>query len=328
MRYSVNTIDSPITRRLALIAFDSFKLGIWAACQASAGTQGNEEKIQGLLCDDTLKLVSWCSEKRAQMNKPWDITVDLPLNHTMDICTPLVAIFTAPSQAGTPTASGMCWIDSISYRPTWDGGWQGNWHIVKNSQGDTGQNGEVSGWGGSGQWGKNGSGIGIAPGGWSAPPQPAQTWTHLFDFTQTNGKFTAQSWLYSAGETAGTWVSGYGWSSNVVTIAGNTFYRYTHPFQTMPSRTVTGIKFWGSGTHRPGYNAYMYMWADSGLSAAFPGGGIINPGEASAWNETSLLGVTGISFSYGHDDHGATASAYGNVIKSALMGGIGTDPFS
>lgn len=326
-KYEVNQFDVPRTKRLALIAYDSYRLGMWAAVQASAGTQGDEQIIKGLLCDDTLKLVSWCSEKRAQMNKPWDISVDLPLNHTVDICTPLVAIFTAPTQAGGPTASGLCWIDGVSYRPTWDGGWQGNWHIVKNTQGDTGQNGEVSGWGGSGQWGKNGTGAGIAPSGWGNPSQSSATWLHLFNFFSNTGKFSA---LPAGNHTllsgyGGSWITGYGWSGidNLETTY-NTWGPAIDIAQTQSQRVVTGIECWVSASTASFSMAFTtYTTGESGIGNVVIGAGTSHPTFSGIWSS-----ITGVGLLFIHNSNINGTGLAELRLYSARMGGIGTDPFA
>lgn len=333
-KYEVSQFDVPRTKRLALIAYDSYRLGMWAAVQASAGTQGDEQIIKGLLCDDTLKLVSWCSEKRAQMNKPWDISVDLPLNHTIDICTPLIAVFTAPTQAGGPTASGLCWIDGVSYRPTWDGGWQGNWHIVKNTQGDTGQNGEVSGWGGSGQWGMMGTGLGIAPSGWNNPPQGGTGWLHTFNFQSSNNNWVLWNYatwpetgakLWSANE-PGEWVSGKGWSSlNVSGIPpySNALYNAVYIAKSAAPRTITGVDIYYSSLTAP--TSYLLFGISNGTFILDLSGFSVGVSSVK-WSGTATSDkfvIETVNQAYGGTAYWGT----GYVIVSASIGGMGSDPF-
>jgi len=328
--YNITKFEVPVVRRLALVAFDSYRLGMWAACQASAGTPGREEKIPGLLCDDTLKLVSWCSEKRAQMNKPWDITVDLPLNHTVDICTPLVAIMTAPSNSNAPTASALCWVDNVGYRPSMDGAWNGNWHLVKNSQGDTGQNGEVSGWGGSGQWGQKGTGVGIAPSGWNtAIPQGDLTWVHNFNFTETSGGWITGNYYNWYGLTTekfatdpvGTWVTGYGWSSNIATAVTGEFSGITtlelDIARFFSERSITAFRLWWSAPAGPPTNAEFSIRNESAFL-------ITQPAAEEGTQSSYLIS----SFSASRLCMVSTfAGNTGVVYKSAQMAGLGTDPF-
>ena len=325
-QYNITQFEVPIVRRLALIAFDSYRLGMWAACQASAGTPGREEKIPGLLCDDTLKLVSWCSEKRAQINKPWDITVDLPLNHTVDICTPLVAILTAPSQSGAPTASGLCWVDSLSYRPSVDGAWHGQWHLVKNSQGDTGQNGEVSGWGGSGQWGQNGSGAGIAPIGWDPPESYPQTWVHTFDFINSGGGgFSAASAgthsMVSA--VGGEHITAYGWASlNAWSQVWSVWKPRLDVARTFSYRVVTGIDIWYSA-FQADLIGVSILSNETVLGAVYPPTTSTSFSISGTWS--SLSGINFYMDATTNDYAGTGTSQF--VLRSARMGGYGTDPF-
>jgi len=329
MRYNITQLEVPVVRRLALVAFDSYRLGMWAACQASAGTPGREEKIQGLLCDDTLKLVSWCSEKRAQMNKPWSITVDLPLNHTVDICTPLVAIMTAPSLAGAPTASGLCWVDNVSYRPSMDGAWNGQWGLVKNSQSDTGQNDEVSGWGGSGQWGVDGTGGGIAPSGWlTAIPQDSTTWLHMFNFNENNGAFSALTANYSdsAPSTPGQWVSGFGWSSlETWASSDGRIQPLIAIWRRFPSRVVTGFELWGSSSGI----AFFQSIGIHSTSAAAPSSfivAVVGSGEHSVATAGVWSACTGLHLTHYINNLGATGDC-ASKLSSARLGGYGADPF-
>ncbi len=146
--YSIKLQLSQRTRKLTLEGVDNSKLGIWASNDAFTGF-GDKKTIRGLICDSPLTLAHWAGAKRAQMNRLWQVQVDTFLNHTVDLLSFVDVNFTAVSQ-GSPaaTASGLTWVESITYRPNiFDGGWFGTWALNKQTIGDV--NG-VTAFGGSG----------------------------------------------------------------------------------------------------------------------------------------------------------------------------------
>ncbi len=135
--YNVKFQLSQRTRKLTLEAVDNSKLGIWASNDAFTGF-GDKKTIRGLIADSPLTLAHWAGAKRAQMNRLWQVRVDTYLNHTVDLLAFVDVNFTAVSQASPAvTASGLTWVESITYRPNiFDGGWFGTWTLNKQTIGD------------------------------------------------------------------------------------------------------------------------------------------------------------------------------------------------
>jgi hypothetical protein len=332
--YEIQRHHTPNVKKLSLIAYDSSKLGLWAVSQASAGSPGSESAIKGLLCDDVLQLVAWAKEKRAQMNKPWHIRADIPLNHVVDICSPVDVDFTNPLLAGGLTAAGLAWVESISYRPTTDGKWRGQWVLAKNTQSDTGLSGEITGWGGTGQWGSRSGITGIDlenTGGWTAPSQGSSTWYHLFNFINSGyGGWSAQTDInYHTSGYAGSYQSGYGWSAmRVWSTDDNRWDWWIDIYQPISPRTITGMRFWISAGGGDSLGFIVHSEQDmvdtSGIN--FVQTSPLTPGVSIQSAATSYENVSGLTI--GFACYEPPSAVDGPRIYSAAFGGYGADPFS
>ena len=137
------------TRKLVLAAIDHSLLGIWGASEQNTD-DGDIKKDGTLICDNSVTLAQWAVQKHAQLNRPWDVSVSLPLNHVVDINNFVDVVFTSNTQISALTASGQAYIDQISYRPSIENGsWAGNWHMLARTEGYTAG---YSSWGGTGQY--------------------------------------------------------------------------------------------------------------------------------------------------------------------------------
>lgn len=152
MDYEIDQAPYQVNK-LTLVAVDNSKLGIFAISENPTAI-GEEQRIQTLICDNAARLASWAVQKRAQMNRAWQINVTVPLNHTVSLCNFVDVNFTAPGQANAPTASGRTWVRTVTYRPNMmDGGWVGQWGLVHQTEGQgEAETGAIYVYGGTGAY--------------------------------------------------------------------------------------------------------------------------------------------------------------------------------
>lgn len=313
-------------RKLVLAAFDKSKLGIYAVSENQTAI-GDEHTIRGLLCDQGATLASWAVQKRAQMNRRWTIEANHPLNHVLDLNNFVDAVFTAPAGAGGLTASGQAYAANIAYRPdVLNGGWAGRVLYLQRTEGQgEAETGTVSSWGGTGSnwtgrppW--TGTGIvGSGTGGWiTSSGQPTSTFIHLFNFTQS-----PQGWI-SAGDvtfcdTFGIWEAGNGWKPQGANFA---YYTTITPASQFAARTATGIRLYATVDYTENYLEI----ATNGRCAT--AGAVLTANEDVAIGGHTVI-WTGEAYISGLALYiRITPPSEGNAwIRSAVVAGLGTDPF-
>ena len=319
-------------RKLTLNAFDKSRKGIFAISE-NPTAMGSVERIGGLLCDDAATLASWAVEKRAQANRQYRMSVGMFLNHTVDLVDFADVLFTAPSQASAPTASGRTWISNVTYRPNlFDGGWVGRWTLLQQTEAIAGsETGEVSAWGGTGVFFSGSPGysgtawFGSGTGGWTAVGSGQTAWCKLFDFKNTsNYGWVALTTAYQQG-TPGAYTTDTGWVSDncVVTAASTTAHRVDITKGT-PLSTVTGAILY--------YSAPSTGSEDNSLAFIVQSGNAYESlGDASFGVEAGNLAWEGTAsgvFSY-RLRLVARPSVPGDPpwFASATLAGLGVNPF-
>ena len=291
--YAIKNYPSQRVKKLQLEGFTNAKLGIWAISQMATGIGGIKE-IRGLICDQASTLASWAAQKRAQMNRPWEIRADLWLNHVVDLANFVDVNFTAPSQTNAPTASGQTWVHSLTYRPNvFEGGWRGSWRLLKRTEGD--EDG-VSGWGGTGMFfpttasaPTSNPGYGSGTGGWDV------------------GSSELESALVATWQSTMAQREAEVWSTGYQQLISGALYHLI----------ISGVATADSGAGSPGIDA-QYRWPQGGGAPAR-----VNYGQMTG---SMLYSVTGAAT--------ATATAqhmYGYPITATANGGIvatriGVDP--
>lgn len=250
MDYTLPTLPTQRVKKLVLEAYDVTQLGLWAQSEITGGI-GDIKTIRGLLCDDPLRLASWAALKRAQMNREWELNVNLPLNHVMDLVNFADVNFTSPGQANGLTASGQTWVHSMAYRPDSKGEWQGGWRLLKNTSGDIDGS---SGWSGGGGI----AGIPKKPytgsvlisgdgGGWAEKDGGVTSFCHLFEFSGgTDGGWSDLTrFITNPGGPRSIYASNEGWRSTAIGgAASTTTAERLYPERYFASRIITGMKLW------------------------------------------------------------------------------------
>lgn len=321
-------------QKLTLEAYGRDKRGIYAY-SLNPTAFGDRAELKGLLCDEGATLASWAVQKRAQMNRQWQIAVSTPLNRSMDLVNFADVNFTAPNQSNGKTASGRTWLQSLTYRPNiMDGSWVGRWTLMQQTEGvGEAETGAISAWGGTGLY------AGLLDnyaGAWDEgdPDEGGPDgWCLLFDFKNA-GELGFSAYAPSGQThqgTGGVYVAAAGWfsealdpdppSTNSAQICGiRTFFA---------PRILTGIEVWGSATGNGGgglkalnlgifYSAEIFGANDNAFGN--------NPtGYASLTGETTT--ASGVYFNIFLDQTGDRADQSSGVIESAKIGGQGTNPF-
>lgn len=157
----------------------------------------------------------------------------------------------------------------------------------------------------------------------------AATWTHTFDFTQTDGLFT--TYTVAAG-TAGVYSPGVGWINGDFQSPLNSFYRGAIIYRTFSSRTLTHIKMYydlsGKATNQPDNNNELVIFQSGTatfLAKTFAQMSNGN-GQTAEWNGSQA--VNRIDLELWSSFYGAPATYAGSTrIYKLEVSGIGTDPF-
>jgi hypothetical protein len=340
MSYTINPTPGDV-RKLTLEAIDASQLGIWAVSENASAVTGSNEKLPGrVICDSPVTLASWAVQKRAQMNRPWTLEVEQPLNHVMDLCNFADCIFTAPSQSGAPTASAQHWVSNITYRPDLRRGtWEGRTVYLPRTDGlGEAETGAVSGWGGSGQnwtgglWYTGSALMGSGSGGWTTPPQGPNAWCFLFDFVNSGsgGFFATAPGELPPGtpvDNLGAYAAGYGWSSvRVVNLATPTQTGAgVYIVREFPSRVITQIQSWFTeNTPTAGANKDMRIVDQNDAVLAASTDDNLLGDSSLRWTGT----ITAQSFKlYQFTDRTPEPGDETNRIASARVYGKGVNPF-
>jgi hypothetical protein len=296
-------------QRLTLEAYDSSRMGIFAISE-NATAPGNEQTIGGLLCDQATRLAGWAVQKRAQLNRAWSVQVDLPLNHTVDICNFVDVNFTAVSQVGAPTASGRTWVSQVSYRPDiYRGTWQGGWTLNKVTEGDgEAETGAASGWGGSGQYySGNARYTGSARGDWATGGSTA-LWCQSFDFEQPQSGWLVEDY-YAPVEAMGSYVAAVGFQdtnidvdtgSGVVYLDQLGIYFDFGQSVSLTNVTISAKFLTGAGNYGISFRTGKFYSADDNRFALFQG---IGSGTAAyEWSGVQTAQILSIDCASDLDD--------------------------
>jgi len=328
--YRVQYFDYQV-KKLTLAAFDKSKKGIYAISE-NLTAPGAKKEIRGLICDQAERLAEWAVQKRAQMNRPWDIEVSRWLDHTVDLVNLVDVNFTSPTLSNGLTASGQTWVESITYRPDiFQGGWDGRWRLVKRTHGDgEAETGGVSSWGGTGRYSTgnprySGSGyFGSGSGGWTASGGSGETWCYLFDFVagtqgwvpRTNLETQGNSIFSAFGGNRARWAAG--WQSVSATAAGGNSGDVLEIFRSFSQSVLTGVKLWGSAQATMAFATYLHF----GSSVEIIGGTIGNV-FVKTWEGSRT--ATAARFATVED--WTDPFRRSAVFISAMFAGLGINPF-
>jgi len=329
-------------QELTLAAFDRTHLGLYAI-STNPTALGDKLNIRGLLCDDPARLASWAVQKRAQMNRAWELTVTLPLNHTMDLVNFADVNFTAPNQVSGKTASGRTWLGGLTYRPDpYRGGWVGSWDLRKQTEGDgEAETGALSGWAGGGiTGGIYGDYSGSAYwSGWTGIPSGGpDTWTQTLDFVNDGasgggvpGWNAIPNWSRSGAWPAfGSYVGGQGWQSELSYDVGTlaTGRSETVGAEFAP-RTITGVSMTFETIFTANLHNINFWYRSAVVNSSYGQSGINyiiteqKPLTASAWTFTWAGSVDA---NWVGIDYLGTIGNTGE-LQSVTIGGLGTNPF-
>lgn len=331
MNYEITTYPYQV-RKLTLEALDPAKMGLFAISENTAQMAGDilEAPDGRLICNNALALATWAVQTRAQLNRAWDVSVTVPLNHIPDLCNFVDVNFNSPSQSNGVTASGRTWIDNIAYRPDIAAGaWAGQWHLLKRTTDDTDG---VSSWGQTGFGVPPYSGSAGPNSGWSATAASASAFCRFFDFVNSGAQhWVAETATYQSAliVTAGTYVNSYGWSSNYVNEAVSVGNDPTKTGVTiaikyiMTPTTFVSARFWFSGGVTGNIRNEAYIDINGTI--------VTNPGIDSGSGAWTGGNITAGYIRINIDKYSSVTGVYKNFggarLYSAQFCGLGADPF-